>query len=184
MKLFDFFVSRFIPCTEKDRDAARKLLAAGRRQALSGWKPLCARHPALRSLADGPPTLKEAYDHYYTVAFAVMALLGANMYFPPDKRRGATEAIKSALEDWRRGSYGSDGQHLMGTLNLAGGANAEATLGGWVVDQVACKAGDKAETERLRELKKDQAMMTALGNDIMTQAGETVVALFLEDKNK
>jgi hypothetical protein len=183
MNIRDWFVSRYLPCTEKDRDAARKLLAAGRRQALTGAKPLCAKHPALRSLADGPPTLKEAYDYYYTVAFAVMAMLGANMYFPEHKRRPTSEAIKAELESWRRDSYANDAHHLFSKLNVTS-ASAEAIVGEWLIEQVARKAGSDAETERLRELKKDEAMITALGNDILTQAAESVVAFCLEDKNK
>ena len=147
MNFLDWFASRFVPCSEREREAARKLLAAGRRQALSGWKPLCARHPALRSVADGPH--REAYEYGYTVAFAVLAMLGANMYFPADKRRGTTEAIKAEFENWRRDSYGNDGHHLMSKLNLSG-ASAEVTVGAWLIEQIARKADGKAETERIR----------------------------------
>lgn len=180
MNILDWFAARFVTCSEKDRAAARRLLVAGRRQALSGWKPLCARHPALRALADGP--CHEAYEYGYTVAFAVMAMLGATMYFPPAKRRGTTEAIKAELENWRRDAYGNDGHHLMSKLNLAA-ASAEATVGAWLVGQVARKADDQAAADRLRELGQNDALTTALGTDIITHAAEEVVACFLEDKN-
>ncbi len=174
MGLFDRFVARFVPCSEKDRDAARRLIAAGQWHA-SVLKTLHAEHPALAALAARSREAEFAYC--YTVAFAVIALLGANMYFPPDKRRGTTEAIKSALESWRGGAYNRDGQHLMGTLNLAGGSSSEAVLGGWVIEEVAKAAGEKVG-------EGDKELAEELGKLIMTQAGETVVALFLEDKNK
>lgn len=181
MNIRDWFVSRYLPCTEKDRDNARKLLAEARRQALTGAAPLCARHPALRPLADGP--LKETYHYHYTVAFAVMAMLGANMYFPEPRRRPTTEAIKAELENWRRDSYANDAHHLFSKLNVTS-ASAEAIVGGWVVEQVARQAGSDAETGKLRELKKDEAMLTALGSHILTQAAESVVTFCLEDKKK
>lgn len=178
MNIRDWLLSRFVPCTEKDRDAARRLIAAGQWHA-SVLKTLDAEHPALAALAARSREREDEFAYCYTVAFAVIALLGANMYFPPDKRRGATEAIKSALETWRGGSYNRDGQHLMGTLNLAGGSSSEAALGGWVMEQVARAAGEKAGAGEY-----DKELAEELGKLIMTQAGETVVALFLEDKNK
>ncbi len=180
-KILDWFLSRYIiTFTEKDRDAARALLAAARRQAITGWKPLCAGHPALRTLAENH---KEAYEYYYTVAFAVIGMLGANMYFPQAKRRPTTEAIKAGLESWRRDAYGNDAHHLFSQLNITS-ASAEAVVGGWIVEQIARKAGDEAETERIRALKNDEELVCALGNDLIAQAGETVVACFLEDKKK
>ncbi|MDR7866827.1 MAG: hypothetical protein RIN56_08395 [Sporomusaceae bacterium] len=183
MNIRDWLTYRFLPCTQKDRDAARSFLAAGRRQAISGLSPLCARHPALRLLADGPRHLKEACDYHYTVAFAVIGLLGANMYFPEHKRRPTTEAIKSELESWRRESYGNDAHHLLSKLNITA-ASAEAIVAAWLLEQTARKAGDSAAAEKIRALKNDEKLLAALGADIVAHAGEAVVACFLEDKNK
>ncbi len=181
MNIRDWLTARFLPCTEKDRDAARSFLAAGRRQALSGLGPLLARHPALRLLDEGPR--KETYHYHYTVAFAVIGLLGANMYFPEPRRRPTTEAIKSELESWRRESYGNDAHHLLSKLNITA-ASAEAIVAAWLVEQTARKAGDSADAEKIRALKNDEKLLAALGADIVAHAGEAVVACFLEDKKK
>ena len=181
MNIRHWFLSRFLPCTAKDRDAARSFLAVGRRQAISALGPLCARHPALRPLAEGP--LKETCDYHYTVAFAVIGLLGANMYFPEPKRRPATEAIKAELEVWRRDSYASDAHHLLSKLNITA-ASAETIVAAWLIEQTARKAGPSADLEKIRALQNDEQLLAALGTDIVTHAGEAVVACFLENKNK
>ncbi|MDT8902835.1 hypothetical protein [Anaeroselena agilis] len=156
MNIRQWLISRFIPCGQKERDAALRLLAAARWHAAAPQTPVAGTRDA-------------AFTYRYTVAFAVIAILGANMYFPPEKRRGVTVAITAALEKWRAGAYDKDGQHLMAALNLSG-ESSEAALGGWV-------SGEGA-------LERDKESAEQLGRAIMTQAGETVVALFLEDKNK
>lgn len=174
-------LSWFDSCSDKEREAARKVITAGKTMASAGYKSLCDRFPGFSAVA-GHSRL-EAYDHYYTIAFAIMALIGANMYFPMSRRQGTTRAISTELEKWHRGAYKKDGRQLMDKLNANNGVSQEVCLGGWLIDQISREIRDNKYKSAIQELKQEEKLMSALGNQIMAQSAESVVDCFLEDKN-
>lgn len=173
MGIFDWFNA----CSDKEREAARGVIAAGTARAVSGLRPLYAEYPAARTIAGAD--CRETFVYCYTVAFAVMAMVGARMYFPAARRESTTKAITSELEKWRRGAYEQDGRQLLSQLNISNAPSAEACLACWLVDRVDGDAG-----EPVRELKKETGLMTALGKLIIARSAEAAVEHFLEDKNR
>lgn len=176
MKILDWFDS----CTEKERQAAKSLISAGEKAAAGGYKPLCDSFPGLLAVAGHSRT--QAYDYSYTVAFAIMALIGANMYFPKSRRQSTTRAISTELEKWRKAAYKKDGLSLLNLLNANNGFSTEVNLGRWIIDQLSRDIRDNKYKSAIQDLKRQEELMSALGHQIMTQAAEAAVECFLEDK--
>jgi hypothetical protein len=175
-------LSWFDSCSVKEREAAKNLISCGKTMAAGGCKHLSDSFPSLLAVAEHSRT-EEAYYHYYTIAFATMALIGANMYFPKSRRQGTTHAISTELEKWHKGAYKKDGLQLMNELNSNNGRSTEVSLGSWIIDQISRDIRDNKYRSTIQELKQEKQLMSALGNHIMTQSAESVVGFFLEDKN-
>lgn len=172
----------FDSCSETERQAARNLIVAGKQMAADGYEYLADRFPDFLAIGEHSRT-KDAYDHYYTIAFAIMAVIGANMYFPESRRQSTTKAISTELEKWNKAAYKTDGLQLLNQLNSNNRFSTEVTLGSWIIDQISRDIRDNKYKSTIQELKQEEALMAAMGNLIITQSAESVVGFFLEDKN-